>query len=67
MSPEEFKELKVGAKIRRPGRPDVVYTVINNDPPGNLILIPGRITKVATRAVHPNNWEFDPDQNDSEH
>jgi hypothetical protein len=61
---EDFLSLKIGAKIRRPGRPDVVYTVINNDPPGNMILIPGRITKVATRAVHPNNWEFDPDQSD---
>jgi len=66
MTPNEFKELKVGAKIRRPARPDVVYTVINNDPPGNLILIPGRITKVATRAVHHFNWELDPDQNDCE-
>jgi len=66
MTPEAFKELKIGTKVRRPKRPDVVYTVINNDPPGNLILIPGRITKVATRAVHPDNWELDPDQNDNE-
>lgn len=65
MTPTEFKELKIGAKVRRPKRPDVVYTVINNDPPGNLILIQGRITKVATRAVHPESWEFDPDQNDN--
>ena len=62
MNPDEFRTLKVGAKIRRPVRPD---TVVNNDPPGNLILIPGRLTRVATRAVHPGSWELDPDQRDA--
>jgi len=65
MTSTEFNELKIGAKIRRSGCPDVIYTVINNDPPGNLILIPGRVTKVATRPVHADRWELDPDQKDS--
>ncbi len=64
MTPEQLKNPKIGDKIRKPNRPTQVYTVINTDPPGNVILIPGRITKVATRPVHPNFWEFDPDQND---
>ncbi len=63
MTPEQFNNLKVGNKIRKPGRPEV-YTVINNDPPGNIILIPGRLTRVAYRPVHPDTWEFDPDQRD---
>lgn len=65
MTPEQFKSLKIGDKIRKPNRPDQVYTVVNNDPPGNVILIPGRITKVATRPVHPDSWEFDPNQDDA--
>jgi len=64
MTLEEFKNLKVGNKIRKIDRPDVVYTVINNDPPGSIILIPGRLTRVAYRPVHPDTWEFDPDQKD---
>lgn len=56
MTRTEFRELKIGAKIRRPNRSDVIHTVINNDLPGNLILVPGCVTKVATRAVHHFNW-----------
>lgn len=63
MTADEFRNLKIGNKIRKPGT-DRVYTVVNNDPPGNVILIPGRITKVAYRPVHPSGWEFDPDQKD---
>jgi hypothetical protein len=63
MNADEFRNLKIGDKIRKPGT-DRVYTVVNNDPPGNVILIPGRITKVAYRPVHPAGWEFDPDQKD---
>jgi hypothetical protein len=66
MTPEDFLNLKIGTKIRKPNRPQDVYTVINNDPPGNIILIPGRITKIAYRPVHPKSWELDPDQNDSQ-
>lgn len=40
MTRTEFRELKIGAKIRRPNRSDVIHTVINNDLPGNLILVP---------------------------
>ena len=66
MTPEQFKNLKVGDKIRKPNRPDQVYSVVNNDPPGNVILVPGRVTKVATRPVHADTWELDPDQGDDE-
>ena len=65
MNPDVFRTLKIGSKIRRSVRPDVVYTVVNNDPPGNLILIPGRITRIAPRAVHADRWELDPDQQDA--
>ena len=66
MTAEEFRDLKIGNKIRKPQRPNEVYTVVNNDPPGNIILIPGRVTRVAYRPVHPDGWEFDPDQGDQE-
>jgi hypothetical protein len=64
MTADQFQNLKIGEKIRKPGRPDRVYTVVNNDPPGNIILIPGRLTRIAYRPVHPDGWEFDPDQSD---
>ena len=64
MTPEQFMTLKVGDKIRKPNRPDQVYSVVNNDPPGNVILVPGRVTKVATRPVHADTWELDPNQGD---
>jgi hypothetical protein len=65
METEIFRTLKVGDKILHPERPNLIFTVVNNDPPGNLILIPGRITRIATRAVHPDRWELAPDQRDA--
>jgi hypothetical protein len=64
MTPEQFLNLKVGDKLRKVGRTDAVYTVVNNDPPGNILMIPGRFTRVGYRPVHPETWEFDPDQID---
>jgi hypothetical protein len=64
MTPEQFLNLKVGDKLRKVGRADAVYTVVNNDPPGNVIMIPGRFTRIAYRPVHAETWEHDPDQAD---
>jgi hypothetical protein len=56
----------VGDKVRKIERPDIVYTVVNNDPPGNVILIFGRLTRIASRPVHHETWERDPDQSEDQ-